>query len=109
MVPVTSAVSRKAAALAAHRSQYAFEVELFPTSILERLWGTEHFVVVGAAPARAGRVRPALDALAADAAMALGECLALDLAPNGRWQGLERVDADTIVVVAPGAGHLAVH
>ena len=37
--------NRKVAALAAHRSQYALEPDLLPQSMLERLLGTEHFVV----------------------------------------------------------------
>jgi len=38
-------LDRKVAALAAHRSQYAMEPGLLPRSLLERLLGTEHFVV----------------------------------------------------------------
>jgi LmbE family N-acetylglucosaminyl deacetylase len=38
-------LDRKVAALAAHRSQYAMDRDLLPRSMLERLLGTEHFVV----------------------------------------------------------------
>ncbi len=41
------ALERKVAALAAHRSQYAMEPDLFPSSILERLLGIEYFTVAG--------------------------------------------------------------
>ena len=44
-IDVTSALDRKVAALAAHRSQYAMDPDLLPRSMLERLLGTEHFVV----------------------------------------------------------------
>jgi LmbE family N-acetylglucosaminyl deacetylase len=44
-VDVTPVLDRKVAALAAHRSQYAMEPDLLPRSMLERLLGTEHFVV----------------------------------------------------------------
>ena len=44
-VDVTSVLERKVAALAAHRSQYAMDPDLLPRSMLERLLGTEHFVV----------------------------------------------------------------
>ena len=44
-VDVTPTLDRKVAALAAHRSQYAMEADLLPRSMLERLLGTEHFVV----------------------------------------------------------------
>jgi len=44
-IDVTPALDRKVAALAAHRSQYAMEPDLLPRSLLERLLGTEHFVV----------------------------------------------------------------
>jgi len=43
-VDVTSVLDQKVAALAAHRSQYA-DPDLLPRSMLERLLGTEHFVV----------------------------------------------------------------
>jgi LmbE family N-acetylglucosaminyl deacetylase len=46
VVTAGAALARKAAALAAHRSQYALDVDLFPASVLERLWGSEHYVVV---------------------------------------------------------------
>ena len=45
VVDVRSTLDRKVLALAAHRSQYALELELFPAPILERLLGSEHFVV----------------------------------------------------------------
>ena len=60
VVAAGEALAHKAAALAAHRSQYALDVDLFPASVLERLWGREHFVVVDpvAAPRqRAARAR----------------------------------------------------
>ncbi len=44
-IDVTDALDRKIAALAAHRSQYAMDPDLLPRSMLERLLGTEHFVV----------------------------------------------------------------
>jgi LmbE family N-acetylglucosaminyl deacetylase len=44
-IDVTSALDRKVAALAAHRSQYAMDPDLLPRSMVERLLGTEHFVV----------------------------------------------------------------
>ena len=44
-IDVTPALDRKVAALAAHRSQYAMDPDLLPRSMLERLLGTEHFVV----------------------------------------------------------------
>lgn len=44
-VDVSTTLDRKVAALASHRSQYAFEPGLFPRSMLERLLGTEHFAV----------------------------------------------------------------
>ena len=44
-VDVSTALDRKVAALAAHRSQYATDADLLPRSMLERLMGTEHFVV----------------------------------------------------------------
>ena len=44
-VDVRSALPEKVAALAAHRSQYALEVDLLPQPMLERLLGTEYFVV----------------------------------------------------------------
>jgi LmbE family N-acetylglucosaminyl deacetylase len=46
-IDVTPALERKVAALAAHRSQYAMEPDLFPRSILRRLLGAEHFAVAG--------------------------------------------------------------
>ncbi len=45
LVNVRSSLDRKVAALAAHRSQYALEPDLLPPSMLERLLGTERFVV----------------------------------------------------------------
>jgi hypothetical protein len=44
-VDVRSALDRKVAALAAHRSQYAMDRDLLPRSMLEALLGTEYFVV----------------------------------------------------------------
>jgi CRP-like cAMP-binding protein len=44
-VDVRPALHHKVAALAAHRSQYAFEPDLLPCSMLERLLGREYFVV----------------------------------------------------------------
>jgi hypothetical protein len=44
-VDVRTALDRKVAALAAHRTQYALDPDLLPRSMLERLLGTEHFVV----------------------------------------------------------------
>lgn len=51
VVEAGPAVARKAAALAAHRSQYALDLGLFPASVLDRLLGTECFVVVEPAAA----------------------------------------------------------
>jgi LmbE family N-acetylglucosaminyl deacetylase len=45
MVNVKPTLKHKVAALAAHRSQYALEPDLLPPSMLERLLGTERFVV----------------------------------------------------------------
>ena len=42
---VKETLERKVAALAAHRSQYALESGLLPRSMLQRILGTEHFVV----------------------------------------------------------------
>jgi LmbE family N-acetylglucosaminyl deacetylase len=47
MVDVRPALDRKVAALAAHRSQYALRPDLLPPSMLERLLGTERYVVAG--------------------------------------------------------------
>ena len=44
-IDVTATLAAKVAALAAHRSQYAMESDLFPASVLRRLLGTEHFAV----------------------------------------------------------------
>ena len=44
-VDVRTVLDRKVAALAAHRTQYAMEPDLLPRSMLERILGTEHFVV----------------------------------------------------------------
>ena len=46
IVRAGAALERKVAALAAHRSQYALERDHLPLSILDRLLGTERFVVV---------------------------------------------------------------
>jgi hypothetical protein len=48
IVNVRATLDRKVAALAAHRSQYALEPDLLPPSMLERLLGTERFVVAAA-------------------------------------------------------------
>ena len=45
MVNVRSTLERKVRALSAHRTQYALEPEMLPRSMLERLLGTERFVV----------------------------------------------------------------
>jgi LmbE family N-acetylglucosaminyl deacetylase len=45
IVDVRSTLDRKVAALAAHRSQYAGGAELLPPPLVERLLGSEHFVV----------------------------------------------------------------
>ncbi|MET0902716.1 MAG: PIG-L family deacetylase, partial [Acidimicrobiales bacterium] len=45
MVNVRTTLRQKVAALAAHRSQYALDPDLLPPSMLERLLGTERFVV----------------------------------------------------------------
>jgi hypothetical protein len=44
-VDVRSALDRKLAALAAHRTQYALDPDLLPRSMFDRLLGTEYFVV----------------------------------------------------------------
>jgi LmbE family N-acetylglucosaminyl deacetylase len=49
VVDARPALVRKVAALAAHRSQYAMEPDLLPLPMLQRLLGTEHFVVAGTA------------------------------------------------------------
>lgn len=43
---VADTVERKIAALAAHRSQYALDLDLLPRRMLTSLLGTEHFAVV---------------------------------------------------------------
>jgi hypothetical protein len=52
-------LTRKVAALAAHRTQYALDADLFPLQVLERLLGTEHFEIaaVPRRPARRGSRR----------------------------------------------------
>jgi LmbE family N-acetylglucosaminyl deacetylase len=45
-IDVTPALDRKIAALVAHRSQYALDVELLPRQVLAPLLGTEHFTVL---------------------------------------------------------------
>jgi LmbE family N-acetylglucosaminyl deacetylase len=45
-VDVSDAVDRKIAALVAHRSQYALDVDLLPRQVLGPLLSTEHFTVV---------------------------------------------------------------
>jgi LmbE family N-acetylglucosaminyl deacetylase len=46
-IDVTATLDAKVAALAAHRSQFAMEPELFPNSVVGRLLGLEHFAVAG--------------------------------------------------------------
>ena len=45
-VDVTAHLDDKLAALAAHRSQYPIDVDAFPRSMLQEMYGTEYFVVV---------------------------------------------------------------
>ena len=45
-IDVTSHLDDKLAALTMHRSQYPIEVDAFPRSMLEEMYGLEHFVVV---------------------------------------------------------------
>jgi LmbE family N-acetylglucosaminyl deacetylase len=45
IVDVRGTLDRKVAALAAHRSQYAGGAEILPPPLVERLLGSEHFVV----------------------------------------------------------------
>jgi len=55
-IDVSDVLESKVGALAAHRSQYAFSLELFPRSMLESILGTEHYVPADAAEiAEAGR------------------------------------------------------
>ncbi len=49
-IDIRPMLERKVSALAAHRSQYALDPDLFPTPMLERLLGTEHFTVVRIPP-----------------------------------------------------------
>jgi LmbE family N-acetylglucosaminyl deacetylase len=42
-IDVCAYVDKKLAALAAHRSQYPIDVEAFPRSMLEEMYGVEHF------------------------------------------------------------------
>jgi hypothetical protein len=44
-IDVTDFVGVKVAALAAHRSQYPFEPDMFPPSMLIEMYGYEHFSV----------------------------------------------------------------
>jgi LmbE family N-acetylglucosaminyl deacetylase len=46
VVDVRPVLDRKVAALAAHRSQYALEADDLPLSVLDRLLGSERFVVI---------------------------------------------------------------
>jgi hypothetical protein len=46
-IDVHPALDRKIAALVAHRSQYALDVELLPHQVLGPLLRTEHFTVAG--------------------------------------------------------------
>jgi LmbE family N-acetylglucosaminyl deacetylase len=50
-IDVTGVIGQKVDALAAHRSQYALRRGLFPTAVLERLLGEEHFIVADVAGA----------------------------------------------------------
>jgi LmbE family N-acetylglucosaminyl deacetylase len=52
VIDVSAFVDRKIAAVAAHRTQFPIEPEMFPASMLEEMFGREHFV----------RVFPALQA-----------------------------------------------
>jgi LmbE family N-acetylglucosaminyl deacetylase len=45
-VDVTAHLDDKLAALAAHRSQYPIDVDAFPRSMLQEMYGTEYFVIV---------------------------------------------------------------
>jgi LmbE family N-acetylglucosaminyl deacetylase len=45
-IDVTAHLDEKLAALTAHRSQYPIDVDAFPRSMLQEMYGTEHFVVV---------------------------------------------------------------
>jgi LmbE family N-acetylglucosaminyl deacetylase len=44
VVDVAAFVDRKIAAIAAHRTQFPIEPEMFPASMLEEMFGREHFV-----------------------------------------------------------------
>ena len=50
VIDVRAVVDRKVAALAAHRTQYPIEPEMFPTWLLEEMMGQEWFVRVQPAP-----------------------------------------------------------
>ena len=50
VVDVRAVVDRKVAALAAHRTQYPIEPDMFPTWLLEEMMGQEWFVRVQPAP-----------------------------------------------------------
>jgi hypothetical protein len=47
-IDVCAYVGDKLAALAAHRSQYPIEVDMFPRSMIEEMFGMEYFVPVNA-------------------------------------------------------------
>lgn len=49
-VDVSPYIHQKVAAIAAHRSQYAIEVDMFPLSIMQELMGMEYFVRVYPTP-----------------------------------------------------------
>ena len=50
VIDVRAVVHRKVAALAAHRTQYPIEPEMFPSWLLEEMMGQEWFVRVQPAP-----------------------------------------------------------
>ena len=56
-------VQQKIAAIAAHRSQYAIEADMFPLPILQELMGREYFVRVYPAPEIETELLPALSAV----------------------------------------------
>ena len=45
-IDITDHVDKKLAALALHRSQYPIDVNAFPHSMLEEMFGIEHFTTV---------------------------------------------------------------
>ena len=50
VIDVCDVIDRKIAAVAAHRSQYPIEPEMFPRWMLEEMMGREHFVRVNPPP-----------------------------------------------------------